>query len=150
MPFVLILPAFVIDPLTKPVTWMPVIVVPAGLVQPEFGGGIEVGHAAKAGGTPPPTKSAATELDASNRRNFAPPAVLALRIQRLRPLYPAVRGIWPFCPTLEVIGMSCDAAMYPCYSGRLKHRDNSVFRRSLHKYHRSVPRITIDGDDVPL
>ena len=48
MPFVLILPAFVIDPLTTPVTWIPVIVVPAGLVQPELGGGIVVGHAAKA------------------------------------------------------------------------------------------------------
>jgi hypothetical protein len=64
------LPAFVIDPLTKPVTWIPVIVVPAGLVQPEFGGGMLVGHAAKAGGTPPPTKSAATELDASNSGNL--------------------------------------------------------------------------------
>jgi hypothetical protein len=35
-------------------------------VQPEFGGGMVVGHVAKAGGTPLPIRSAASELDASN------------------------------------------------------------------------------------
>ena len=69
MPFGVILPAFVIDPLTKPVTWIPVIVVPAGLAQPLPPERV-IGHVAKAGGAPPPISNAATELDAKSVRKF--------------------------------------------------------------------------------